>query len=200
METQDKLYINAARKKDLVEKLERILVQQRSSAAVLDNKAWDILKTSSATFGLVSTVEIILLKGPVNVSFRTIFSFVLICYILQSILVLLVIRPRKWGLVPGTPNHELSFSAFMKNYLIEYDGQSREFIPKDDDRYYDQLLTDYLGHKDSNNPKQITKGAIAIAQAHNSQKAKLIMGISFLLVVVVVGLVYMAIAAVQIAP
>lgn len=196
MTSESILYNDEIRKKELVEQLSKILDQQLTATEVLDSKAWELLKITSATFGLVSAVEITLTKGQVSAGFWLTLAFVLFCYIVQSILVILVIRPRKWKLVPGVPRGPLLFETFLPNYLAEYDEVKQQYVPMNENGYLDQLLTDYLGRKNPDKPKEIELGAIAVAQGHNEIKARLIVWISGLLAAITIGLIFMAIVAV----
>jgi hypothetical protein len=125
-----KLYNDVKRKRELVESMQKILELQLSAAEVLDGKAWELLKVSSATFGLGAVLEITLTEGKLGAAFWVVLSIVLVCYIVQSILVILVVRPRKWGLVPGVPpGTELLFETLLPRYMIEYDTERGQYVP-----------------------------------------------------------------------
>jgi hypothetical protein len=201
MSEQLELYSNTERKSDLLNRLAKILDEQMNAANVLDAKAWELFKVSSATFGLVSALQITITGGDVKTAFWGVLAIVFTLYIIQSILVIITVKPMTWWQVPGVAaDQKLLFHTFLKKYMVEFDFQAGRWVYLDDSRYLDQLLTDYLGMEDRDDPTKTKKGAIEVAQQNNKLKSILITISSGLLAAIVAGLVIMAIVAVGNAP
>ena len=74
------LYNKPERKRELVVQLEAMLVEYRKASDTLDSKAWEILKVASATFGVVSALEITLSTGTLQLQFWLALLFALLVY------------------------------------------------------------------------------------------------------------------------
>lgn len=189
MTDNSELYANVERKRELVQLVHECLVEQLDASDVLDVKAWELLKFSGLIFGVIASIEIALVSGDVLLLFWQALVVVSLCYIVQTVLILQVIRPREWATVPGVPDGKiLNYENFVPNYMAQYNSQTDDYEPLPESRYLDQLLTDHLG-------TEAKKGAIAKAQVNNDEKARLLWWASGLQGVIIVGLVLMAVAS-----
>jgi hypothetical protein len=180
------VYRKIERKQELVDSLKELLNVQLEASETLDNKAWEILKVTSATVGLVSALEITISEGTVGKYFWAGLGVVLVLYFLQVVAVMLVVRPREWRLVPGGEDGVTRYDTLLKKYVYP-----------DDSVYLNQLIADYVGMKNPNEGKEPLLGAIQVAQRHNKQKGWWLVVEAVLLGLIVAGLVIMAIAAVS---
>ncbi|HMN12690.1 MAG TPA: hypothetical protein PKD55_10250 [Bellilinea sp.] len=180
------VYSNIERKRELVDALKQLLADQMDASEVLDNKAWEILKVTSATFGLVSALEITLSSASVGNLFWVILAGVMLLYLCQVEAVMRVIRPRDWRLIPGGEDGVTTYNTLLPKY-----------VAPDESTYLDQLIVDYAGGPNPKNEADILPGAISVAQAHNEDKAKWVRRAARLLSWIVVGLIVMAVVAVH---
>lgn len=180
------VYRNVGRKEKLVDSLKELLSAQMEAAETLDNKAWETLKVTSATFGLVSALEITVTAGTVGKYFWVGLGIVLVLYFLQVMVLMWTIRPRQWRLVPGGKDGVTRFDTLLKKY-----------VSIDDSVYLDQLIVDYVGVKNPKEGEEPLIGAIQAAQAHNKEKGQCLIVAAALLGLIVAGLVVLAILAVS---
>jgi hypothetical protein len=175
------LYNKPERKRELVVQLEAMLVEYRKASDTLDSKAWEILKVASATFGVVSALEITLSTGTLQLQFWLALLFALLVYSWLIFEVLCVISPQEWRLVPGTEQGVLSY----EDLVIKY-------VPIDDNKYLDKLIVDYAGKKDPDNPNKLLSGAIQHTESLNSYKGKHIKRAAVSLAILIALLIAMA--------
>jgi hypothetical protein len=211
------VYHKVERKQKLVDDLQKLLDIQLANADILDNKAWEILKVTSGTVGLVSALEITLTKGIVGQSFWFGLAAVLVFYVLQIVVLMRAVQPRQWPTVPGGEGGDLHYDILMERYVLP-----------DDNDYLNQLIADYVGIKDSDLPtdhsnnkskfhlfktshfwhslcknrEELEKdkslpGVIQKAQALNNEKAACLRVAAKLLGFIVIGLSIMAVLAVM---
>lgn len=178
------VYSNIERKRELVDALKQLLADQMDASEILDNKAWEILKVTSATFGLVSALEITLSSTSIGNLFWVILAGVMLLYLCQVEAVMRVIRPRDWRLIPGGEDGITTFNTLLPKY-----------VAPDESTYLDQLIVDYAGGPNPKNQEATLPGAISVAQANNREKAKWIGKAAVLLALIVVGLILMAVVA-----
>lgn len=172
------------RKHEIVESLERNLQFSREAAYKLEEKAWEILRVTSASFGIISALEITLTKGNLGPGFWLALAFVLVLYLLQVREVLQAVTPMSWRLVPGTSDGNPRFDSLVQKYVQEISSGM----------YLDKLIVDYVGKLDEHS--QIQLGAIQHTENNNLKKAKHVRMAAKLLSAIIVGLVVMAVIAV----
>lgn len=159
-------------KRQLVDRLAELHSQSLANADILDGKAWEILRTTSAIFGIVTTLQVVL-GGTANKTVLWIFiAIALVIYILQIIFVMLCIRPRNVRYVPGVG--ELSYENIVGKYAFNIDEETQ----------LDKLIVDYAGRKETElevkesskqTKKEVSKiipGVIQYSQQITEQKAR----------------------------
>lgn len=185
------------RKRELVESLQIILGRQLEASEKLDEKAWEILRITSATFSIVTSLQIILAKDNIGVAFVFSLIVILVLYLFQVSEVLNATAPRDWGLVPGTHDGKLNYEALRDKYILRYDEKISTYTLLDEEVYLDKLIVDYAGKlKNPPDNDEILLGVIAIAQNYNKDKAKHIRYATILLGVIILALMFTAIVAV----
>ncbi len=161
--------------------LQRTLDYQLSSADVLDKKAWDILSVTSATLGIVQAILVSLKHGQLSAWFQVGLFAILVFYGIQIVEVWMVVRPRKWRIVPGLERGELHYEGLLEKYLSsEIEGA-----------HYDLLIVDYAGKRDPEKPGKFVSGAIQTAIEFNNSKTRHLGWATALMGVVIILLVVM---------
>lgn len=152
------------RKQELVAALKELQDFGLRASDNLDQKAWNILSVSSATFGIVTAIQISLITDKTPSTFWLGLIVVLIFYLLQVRHVLEAIKPVEWSIVPGAEPY-LSFENLIKKY-VEDDN-----VKISNHEYYNQLIADYAGNIDVKDRKTLILGSIQQIQEQNRLKS-----------------------------
>jgi hypothetical protein len=182
------VYRNIERKRELVAMLKTLLEGLETANDALDKKAWDILSVTSATFGIVSAIEITQKVPSSGLRFWVASAVVLGLYLWQVVEVLAAVGPMTWHKVPGGARGQLSFEVLLKKYIL----------PEDEDEYLNKLIVDYVGKVDPENRDEIIPGAIQQHQKNNEKKAKHVRKAGWLLGFIVAGLIVVALMSTNI--
>lgn len=105
---------------------------------------------TSATFGIVSAIQINLVSDKTSPYFWIGLGGVLFLYLLQVREVLAAIGPREWSIVPGGENGDTRYETIMEKFIAS-NGE-----PLSDDEYLNQLIADYVGSIDVNDSSRRT--------------------------------------------
>ncbi len=184
MSNTSEVYNNIDRKRELVESLKEVLEAQFEAAEALDTKAWNVLSVTSATLGIASSIQVILIGKSAELSFWIGLAVVLFLYLWQVREVLAAVKPLTWHLVPGVADGEISFRKLMEKY-----------VGTDESTYLNKLIVDYAGKIDPDNEDRLLPGAIQVALSNNVVKKKHIIRAARLLGAIIAGLIIMAVLA-----
>src|SRR5688500_12864227 len=180
MSTQPSLYHNPERKRELIGLLKAQHEYLLEVSKELDEKAWEILRVTGGTFGIVSGLFITLVAPKAPSIFWIGMASILGLYLIQLQQVMQVISPRQWPLIPGGSGGGLSYESLLDKYFL--------LNPEEDD-FLNQLIADYAGNFDVNNNNIFVDGAIQKVEANNAVKAKRVRLASLLLGVIIASLV-----------
>ncbi len=189
MSDPETVYNNVERKRELVESLKNLQGFYLAASDALDKKAWDILRVTTATFGIVSAIQINLVSDNTPGLFWAGLLGVLILYSLQVREVLATIRPTSWALVPGVEDNDFRYETLVDKYV----ATAGEHISEDD--YLNQLIADYIGCIDVHDNTTIRHGSIQKIEKNNKIKAQHVNQAAKLLGGIIAALILLGFAA-----
>lgn len=136
----------------LISALHTVLVTNMNTGPALDDKAWNILRFTSAAFGVAIAIAT-LNKDTID---GTLFALGLIValfiHMLQMWFLWKAIQPHEYVMPPGVPSENFSIDDFDSRYYT---------VTTEDYLFY--LVVDYIG-------TDKLPGAIQMAQAVNAKK------------------------------
>jgi len=161
-------------KRELVLDLKYALRAKFDAGDMLDKRAIELFKFSSAVLGIVGGLGVVLKAIPDDEWLAIGFAILLILYIAHTIFLWLVIKPSEYALPPGLPQVTDTLASFEDDYInggIE--------------GYLEQMIMDLAGDD------EIT-GAVLDAERVNEKKASGLNGLGLTFVGMVVLLLAMA--------
>ncbi len=181
MNNHEQVYHNPTRKRELIEMLKNQLEFQQRAGDVLDDKAREIFRLSSAFFGIISGLFLsFVIDSPPDL-FWVGMLVTLFLYVMLVVQVLIITLPAKWSLVPGPmPKEKYSYESLLKKYL---------FHNSDENDYLNQLIADYVGNYDHNDADKFIDGAIQKTEIINQKKARRLSVASILLTLIILSLI-----------